>query len=628
MSTLPGCEAAVKKQNPNFIVCNVQHCTPFSETDTFHGQCADAGKDPLHPVPTAQCIDLSTGVISEPTYNEKYNVYICPAPLAVLPCYCCCSCFARGTPVASPDGMKAIEMFNTGDMIFVATMSASLNPTWGTKAVAFSSGSDAGSKGTVLYIRFGDNSGDDDASVKEPGHLIVTKDQLLLLADGKLKKADRLVPHQDQLVSAKDGKPININSISIGEWRGGLHHIATSMDYTGSTGEHLLNSNGVITGDYCLQVHSNELIKQGLMHNPESSHVIGSTEYQNAYPYLDVTPVSVVNRDMASASNISNNTMREFTALSATPSNVIPDNAATLFTDAQAQDIKDSAKFSAMSDDSGFSMVEYLIKIFKGFYSDINIVIDKGNPNVNTYAFEILQQKHLVISGALIRLTDLHQDGYKFIIAQGIARLLGKVPQDSNGLTYVGAADFYATSDILRNVFYLDFSNICVNIQKETNALFGYIKNKQGNPEDKANNPDVDCRLAAIQVGIIGGSVPECSGGPSPDLQLLSIKPNASGSIGQFLNLIFSADIDSNSIGDLSNYMLRDAAHPDTIRDDLPKVLSADLDATNTKVVALRVQAKQDIEYTLIVRQITATNGSTLDLQHNSQKFKFISSSK
>ncbi|NEO79032.1 hypothetical protein, partial [Moorena sp. SIO4G3] len=35
-------------------------------------------------------------------------------------CYCCCGCYAYGTPIATPDGEKAIEEFQIGDLVSVA----------------------------------------------------------------------------------------------------------------------------------------------------------------------------------------------------------------------------------------------------------------------------------------------------------------------------------------------------------------------------------------------------------------------------------------------------------------------------------------------------------------------------
>ncbi len=39
---------------------------------------------------------------------------------------------------------------------------------------------------------------------------------------------------------------------------GGLHHISTTTQFDGTLDGHLLNSNGVVTGDYTLQIHDEE----------------------------------------------------------------------------------------------------------------------------------------------------------------------------------------------------------------------------------------------------------------------------------------------------------------------------------------------------------------------------------
>ena len=247
----PGCEASVHNQNPDALVCSDQHCTNFSESDTFHGQCATYGKgNTLFPVSTAQCLDTNTGALSEPTYVKgKYGgYYTCPPPLQVQSCFCCCSCLAFGTPIKTPEGVKAIELFNIGDSVAVGSWDKS-KLGWADGSVQFSSGTDPGSLNTMIFIGIG-----------EGRQIIATPDNLFLMSNGKLKRADRLVPNRDQILTAENSA-LGVTAVVSGQWTKGLHHIATGLEFTGSLDGHLINANGIVSGDYCLQINQHELVK-------------------------------------------------------------------------------------------------------------------------------------------------------------------------------------------------------------------------------------------------------------------------------------------------------------------------------------------------------------------------------
>src|SRR4029077_10191917 len=83
--------------------------------------------------------------------------------------------------------------------------------------------------------------------------IAVTSDHLFLMRDQTLKRADRLTPG-DILVSP-GGKPVPVNSVHIGDYLAGFHHIATSKEAPGPDLEgHLLNTNGVVSADYTVQL--------------------------------------------------------------------------------------------------------------------------------------------------------------------------------------------------------------------------------------------------------------------------------------------------------------------------------------------------------------------------------------
>ena len=81
--------------------------------------------------------------------------------------------------------------------------------------------------------------------------------------------------------------------------------------------------------------------------------------------------------------------------------------------------------------------------------------------------------KHLIVSGEILRMNGLYQEGYQFILAQGIARLLGEKPVTADGSTYAAAADFYATSNVLRTVNYLTAADFYGILLQQITTLFG-----------------------------------------------------------------------------------------------------------------------------------------------------------
>lgn len=605
-SVFPGCEQSVHNLNPNAKVCSTQHCDTFTESETFHQQCAAVLGHPLYPISTAQCINKTTKAITEPTYDPEWG-YTCPDGTALQTCYCCCSCLANGTPIAIPDGVKAIEQFNIGDDVTVGDWNAS-KLSWKTGTVKFSSGTDAGSSSTMMFIQYGDKK-----------QLIASMDHLLLLATGKLKRADRLVPQKDQLLSA-EGQPLDILSSISGKWEKGLHHIATGLQFTGSLDGHLINSAGIVSGDYCLQINQNELIKSGLMDDPNAHPAHGSAAFAEAHPHLTVTRSVAVADGVDPASVF---TPVGFTAFKPEGGVYIPPGAAQFLTDGQAGDIvkNPKASFRDLASDSGFDAVNYLIRVFQGFYPEINFVVDHDNPNFNTWAFEMYGQQHLVIGGEIMRLNGLFADGYKFILAQGIARLLGHNPKDEQNFTYVAAADFYATSSIFREVFYLALDDLSNNVLEQIRMVFGLISddNAKGNPDDLANNPSIRCRAASVSTGIIGGNVLPCA---CSDLILITAMTDSADPANLRLELVFNKPINPASIEDLTDFRFTST----TALSGMPKVLSADISPFSETTVVLDVESRMNQEFTITVANVTSTGGSMLG-DKNSATFTFLSAS-
>lgn len=500
MNTTPtSCADSIHQMNPLAIVCDPEICSTFSESPTFQEMCKTFGSgQPQYPVSMMQCKNPQTGVITEPLYDPTWG-YSCPEGANGQVCYCCCACLSNGTPLAVPDGMKPIEQFKVGDAITVGTWQGQAL-SWNTGAVQFSSGSDAAQPSTMMFIACGAQK-----------QVIAAMDHLFLLSTGKFKRADRVAPSHDRLMGA-DGVLLDIISVQSGKWNKGLHYIATDLRFSGSADGHLINTAGIVSGDFCLQINQEALQKVGLMDAPEQSPAHGSRAYAAAYPDLHVTRAMAV-RSGAGQADVA--VPEGYTAFGPAGAIAIPPGAAQFFTDAQDADIvaNQQASFRELHSDAGFAVLYYLRDMFKGFYPDIDIVIDHANPHVNTYAYLTAGRKRLVVSGELARLNNVSPDGYKFILAQGIARLLDTTPTDRHGVTCLAAADFQASATILRRVFYLDAGDLARNALAEMTTVFGLISagHAAGDPDDVANDPSVQCRLACIRTGFFAGALLPCA---------------------------------------------------------------------------------------------------------------------
>lgn len=152
--------------------------------------------------------------------------------------------FAYGSRVQVKDGVMPIENFSLGADVSVLDSGSTLGAMSLTEErVSFSSGTgpNANMMG-MIYLNYGD----------EGAGLVVTPGQVFLTANQRLVPASKLTIG-DQLLS-KDGKSVPIRAISVGNYHGGVHHIATESD---STFGNYLIVGGVWVGSYKIEIFYN-----------------------------------------------------------------------------------------------------------------------------------------------------------------------------------------------------------------------------------------------------------------------------------------------------------------------------------------------------------------------------------
>ena len=218
------CEANI---NPVNLKCTTAHCSLFADTqdERAYCKCLDWQNKPIKgcepkdnavPVPTQTCYNKNTKEQRNISEDACQDLRDGNRDWSWRTCYCCCSCFAWFTKILIPDNqVKFVQLIEVTDSVMAGSIDVTtgkLNVTWQPSQVSFSDGTSPGATSQMIAIQYGIE-----------GEIIATSDQLFLLPDGKLKAANRLTP-LDQLVG-EDGHAIDIESIRVVQYTGGIHHI-------------------------------------------------------------------------------------------------------------------------------------------------------------------------------------------------------------------------------------------------------------------------------------------------------------------------------------------------------------------------------------------------------------------
>jgi hypothetical protein len=525
-------------------VCPSQHCQDFQETPLYHSDCA--GEAMYHPVQSMGCYNQAKGVWQ---FDIPQNIgKLCMSLMQqdpnweLLNCYCCCSCFARATPITVPTGAVAIGDLVEGDEILAGSVNGG-GVTWSPQRLGFSQGSTGGYEPAMVYLHYGD----------EDRALIASVDQPLMLADGKLTTAGVLVPGQS-LVD-QDGNAVPLKTVSLGAYTGGVHHIATQTRWHGSVDGHLMLAGGVVAGDFTLQLHFRQVDGALKVDEHDALPAVGTPEYvaQHGLAHVGERLVFAASPDAAGPPE-----GPQFSSYAVTPV-ALPHGAASFLTDKQAADLVASGKQRPISDRSGSENAQQGIALVSGFYRDFVFHLDWSRNEPNVWAFEQYGQKVVLVAGGLARMTGLLYEGITMAIAHGVARFIGGAPHTVAGLSCTGQADLYAFGVISQKIW---FGNPWL---KETMAgyqqlqeLFGLVTspNAGGNPLDVCDDPGIECRLNTMMTALAGGALPECAGGPKPPPLTLE---SATGTPTE-ATLVFSTGLTAETAEKTANYTLTPAA--------------------------------------------------------------------
>jgi hypothetical protein len=348
--------------------------------------------------------------------------------------------------------------------------------------------------------------------------IAVTSDHLFLTSDRTLKRADRLAPG-DILVSP-NGEPIPVSAVHIGDYLSGFHHIATSKQPPGPKLDgHLLNTNGVVSADYTVQLFArtedvdgyNRAVHQALP-------VVGSKEYIAKFgpgcieaPSFSTAFSSRKDSIKSSSHNATDLRGNIFVPAAATIINV-PFDACRFIPDSEAA-AKASDPMRAFNDPLSREWTEYLMTEYRKTYTDVVYQLDWADSTVNAFAWVDGGVRHVAVKGGLVRHAALQLEGIALVLAHETGHHYGGAPTFPSGLSCEGQADYYGLLVVMRRVWFGD------QYITMTDAAIQQMANFFGVPDDPAppggaagcEHPPGPCRIATYHAAVALKAKPRCA---------------------------------------------------------------------------------------------------------------------
>lgn len=355
-------------------------------------------------------------------------------------CYCACSGLALNTPIAvGQDRYQAVQELRVGDTVLAAGPSLR----WESKEVLFSEGTTGNPRQPFsVFLAYGERS------------LIVTADHLFLLADGRLRRADRL--STDDCLVSPDGAPVAITSVHIGDFYGGFHHIATSKTPPGpSLDGHLLDTNGVVSADYAVQLfHQAGSLDPRLASAADLAlPIIGSDEYVAQHgPPPALVPAQQIGEIGFVSPSVANPAPGAFVPAGEATTR-IPKDACQFISDEDAEILRKTAPKRLMTDFVSQVQAEALAEFYRRSYGDVTYHIDWYDETVNAFAWVDRGVRHVALKGGMLRVEYLEEEGIALVLAHELAHHYGGQPTYSNGLSCEGQADFFGARNIMRKIW-------------------------------------------------------------------------------------------------------------------------------------------------------------------------------
>jgi hypothetical protein len=469
----PKCLENIKNNKPvGSRPCTDPYCIEASYEIGVH--CTDS-RPPLNP-------DEPVGPMRGPNLN---------GPGKPGYCYCCCSCFGSYTPIEVRHGEYALardiqaqeEVLAAGaDLRWKPALVESVS-TWETAEGLMSS---------MYFLRYSW-----DGDVRE---VIVSPDHPFLMEDGTLIAVQDLTKKPLRLRRA-DGGQSDVLVVAQGTYQGGTTSIQLAGDFNGrDLSGHLLNTNGLVTGDFKVQVYyTSQHLAAELVHEfgeDKETLPVGTTEYHTAFP------------DEAYARFVDDpGEWPKGFAPTVGAETRVPATAARYLTDQQARDIRRHATSGSPADTYPARALLYVFNLMRGLYPDVDFVLDWDNPVPNAYSWSAWGRQTVVVTGGLVRVRGLRLDGLSLIVST-------MVSYTSKDVHCVGEADYGGLFSVIRRLWQDNlFIAVVESALPQIEQLFSHITKKHAapNPADTCAQPGIACRLDSYQAALSMFPVPACA---------------------------------------------------------------------------------------------------------------------
>jgi hypothetical protein len=441
------------------------------------------------------------------------------------------------------------------------------------------------------------------------GDMICTPDQVFMLASGKLMTANKLAPG-DKLVD-KDGKAVVLHTVSIGDYKGGVHHIGTAGRFQDGVDGHLILASGVVAGDYMLQMHFDSIDDSLKAPDQDDRPEIGTPKYASARKSLKEASARVLFTHSAGAPKANQVQMQSGKFKFYTAGGVnLGLTVASLLSEAQAQDLLQNAEQIPLSNPIPKTEIANIFAVLSGFYPGYVFFLDWYRMEPNVYAFEEYGRKFIVVTGGLARTIGMSYEGLALAVAHGVARFIGIPPKDSNGFVGTGAADYFAFGVISRAIWYGNsWLKSAMPAFQQINAVFSKIGAgaAAGDPNDPIGSPSIACRLGAMQSGLAAGALPACAGGPPPVLIGLQDAEPEKGGVALTLSIAPTPDGAVNT----ANFTFS----PNV------KVTAAQPDPAKNFIIHVSGNFAAKTKYTATIQNLMTMVGDGVDPAHNTATF-------
>jgi hypothetical protein len=528
-------------------------------------------------------------------------------PCAAIPqmpngqkCYCCCSCFAYNTPIEASLGefvMVQDIVANIDEILAGSYAQGDSAPNWQERLVDYSSGINAGPGEPELefdymfYITYQVEDGS-----QAPQSMIVTVDHMFLRPNGKVTPVQYLAPN-DKIVSAHGGFA-DVRFVVPARYKGGLHHIMFDGFDNKTLDNHLLSANGVVTADYSVQLaYSTGNLNPALIDEPGENTLRASERAYHAR-YANTEALAFVADKTRWPKGM--------TPVAAEPMVNIPVYAKSYLTEAQAADIQANAPMLPPDNTTNVTTALWLFDIYGSFFDTPIYLVDWQNETPNAYTWETNRQRFILLTGGLLRVQYLNQEGLAIVLAHLVAV--------AGGAACVGPADYDGVFYKLRQVWRdsLFFSTYSVGIE-EIQAVFGFVseENSRAEPADICAQPSLDCRVQTMNAAASMMPLPSCA---NPDSYFGVVSAQAGK---RYVAVAFNEPVNPETGGSTDNYAI-------TGQEDGPVTVdSAEVDPLKPSEVRLCVSGLlPSTDYTVTVENVLSNTDTPIDPEHASANFR------